>query len=146
MTWLLRLWQSTIGKKAVMAVTGVILFGFVVAHLAGNLQIYIPDGGKAIDAYGELLHSKPGLLWAARSVLIVSVPLHIVGAIQLVRRNALARPVAYHHKQHREASYSALTMKISGPMIALFVIYHLLHFTGGQVHPEFQYLKVHHNV
>src|SRR5678815_3310827 len=98
MTWLLRLWQSTIGKKAVMAVTGLMLFGFVIGHLAGNLQIFIPDGGKAIDAYGEFLHSKPGMLWAARIGLLVAVGLHILVSVQLVLRNRAARPVAYHAK------------------------------------------------
>src|SRR5258706_4244685 len=131
MTWLLRLWRSTIGKKAVMAVTGLALFGFVIGHLAGNLQIYIPDGGKKINDYGHFLHSSMGLLWTARIGLLLAVGLHILASVQLVIRNRQARPVPYHHKENREAGYAARTMKLSRPLIALFVIYHLLHFTTG---------------
>src|SRR5437867_11633009 len=107
MSWLLRIWQSTIGKKAVMALTGLILFGFVIGHLAGNLQIYIPDGGKKIDAYGRFLHESAGLLWTARLVLLAAVILHIITSIQLTIRNRQARPVPYAVKQNRAAGYAS---------------------------------------
>ncbi len=146
MSWVLRIWQSTVGKKAVMALTGLLLFGFVLGHLAGNLQIYIRDGGKSIDAYGAFLHSKPGLLWAARLGLLIAVALHIITSIQLTIRNRQARPVPYHVKQSRAATYASRTMMWSGPIIAFFVVYHLLHFTTGQAHPDFRHLEVHHNL
>src|SRR5262245_64397148 len=98
------LWKSTIGRKVVMAVTGVILFGFVIGHLLGNLQIFIPDGGKAIDAYAQFLANSKALLWTARIVLLSSVILHIVCAIALTKQNKAARPEPYRFKDHREAA------------------------------------------
>ncbi len=151
MLFLCSLWHSSIGRKVVMAVTGAALFGFVIAHLLGNLQIYIPDGGAKINAYGTLLHSNPGLMWAARGVLLACVLLHIAAAVSLTAQNRAARPVPYARRTWREADYAARTMMISGPLIALFVVYHLLHFTTGQAHPDFRLQgshapDVHHNV
>ncbi len=135
MSGLLRLWQSTIGKKVVMAGTGVILLGFVVGHMLGNLQIFINDGGKAINQYALFLHTNVGLLWGTRAVLLVCVLLHIVTAIQLRARNRAARPVPYVVRDYRDASYASRTMFWSGLIIAAFVIYHLLHLTAGKAHP-----------
>ncbi|MDQ6706784.1 MAG: hypothetical protein M3Z85_12510, partial [Acidobacteriota bacterium] len=88
-----RFYQASVGKKAVMAVTGVILFGFVVGHLIGNLQIF--QGREKLDAYAAFLHVEPALLWTVRLILLASVILHIVASIQLTRLKQMARPVAY---------------------------------------------------
>jgi len=125
----LRFFETTIGKKAVMAVSGVILFGFVVGHLAGNLQIY--EGQQKIDDYARFLRSVPALLWGARITLLVMVILHIWSAIQLAVAKNKARPVGYVRKKNVQASYASRTMYWSGPIIACFVIYHLMQFTFG---------------
>ena len=142
----LRIWRSSLGKKFLMAVTGLILFGFVIGHLLGNLQIFIPDGGKAIDKYGEFLQTSKALLCTMRIGLLAAVVLHIVCAIALTKQNKEARPEPYRFKDYREAGYAARTMMISGPLLALFVIYHLGHFTTGTFHPQFEHLKVHDNL
>ena len=143
----LRVWKSSLGKKFLMAVTGVILFGFVIGHLVGNLQIFIPDNGAAIDAYAKFLQSSKGLLWTMRIGLLAAVFLHIVCAIALTKQNKDARPEPYRYKDYREAGYAARTMMISGPLIALFVIYHLGHFTTGHFAAVgFDHAKVHDNM
>lgn len=140
-------YAAPIGKKAIMAITGLILFGFVIGHLLGNLQVFL--GPEKLDAYGELLHANPGLLWTARIVLLISVIMHIVAAIQLTALKNAARPQGYAAKwKATDSSYASRTMMWSGPIIAAFVVYHLMHFTFGvkAVHPDFQYLKVYHNI
>lgn len=144
-------YRSSIGKKVVMAVTGLILFGFVVVHMIGNLKVY--QGAEKINAYGTFLReagspvfSHGQVLWVARIVLLASVALHTVAAVQLVLMNRRARPVGYAHQDPIQATYAARTMVWSGPVIALFVIYHLLHFTVGTVHPSFRDGDVYHNV
>lgn len=138
-------YAAPIGKKAVMAVTGLILFGFVIGHLVGNLQVFL--GPEKLDAYGELLHANPGLLWTARIILLISVALHIIAAIQLTALKNAARPQGYASKwKPTDSSYASRTMMWSGPIIAAFIVYHLMHFTFGNAHPDFQYLKVYHNV
>jgi succinate dehydrogenase / fumarate reductase cytochrome b subunit len=135
---------STVGKKVLMAVTGIILFAYVVAHMLGNLQIYI--GEERINAYAELLHRSEALLWTARLVLLFCVGVHIVAAVQLWLRNRASRPVRYKVFRPPEVDYAARTMVWSGPIIAAFVVYHILHFTTGQVHPDYQPVKPFHNV
>jgi succinate dehydrogenase / fumarate reductase cytochrome b subunit len=137
-------WDSSVGKKALMAVTGLILSAYVVAHLIGNLQVY--SGAAAIDAYAAFLHSKPGLLWVARLVLLAAVLVHAICGIQLYMRKKTARPVEYQAKANIQGSTASRTMLVSGVVILLFVVYHLLHFTTGSVHPSFQELKPFHNV
>lgn len=139
---------SSIGRKAVMAVTGLILFGFVLAHLAGNLQIYMGDGGAAINAYGqflrEVLHGAG--LWIARGVLLVAVALHVWSATSLTLQNRAARPVAYAKTTYWESTYASRTMRVSGYLLAFYILFHLAHFTTGQAHPSFVEGDVHHNV
>ena len=146
MNKLVGLWGSTLGKKVLMAGTGIILFGFVVGHMVGNLQIYIPDGGEQLNHYGEFLQSKTGVLWVVRSVLLFCVGVHILAAVQLWLRNRAARPVAYRVFRPPAVDYAARTMKWSGPIIAAFIVYHLLHFTIGTVHPDFRPGDVFRNV
>ena len=128
-----RFYDSTIGKKAIMAVTGLILFGFLVAHMLGNLQVFL--GREVMNHYAETLHGNPGLLWGARIVLLVSVVLHAWAAIQLTAVKAAARPIAYVKPGNVQGSAGSRTMMLSGPVIALFVIGHLLHLTTGTIHP-----------
>jgi succinate dehydrogenase / fumarate reductase cytochrome b subunit len=127
-------YESTLGKKVVMAVTGVILFGYVLAHLIGNLQIYSPDPAQ-INRYAHFLHSHDILLWVARCVLLSAVILHITASVQLWLLKQKARPDAYVKKDDVPTSYAARTMVWSGPIIAAFVIFHVLHLTVGSVLP-----------
>lgn len=137
---------SSIGKKVVMAVTGLILFGFVVGHMAGNLQIYLGPG--PINEYGEFLReSLHGAgIWIARTGLLAAVGLHIWAATSLALQNRAARPQAYRRLESVESSYASRTMIWSGPILGLFVIYHLLHLTTGTAHPSFVHGDVYHNV
>ncbi len=128
-----RFLASTNGKKVVMAVTGVILFGFVTGHMVGNLQFF--EDPSKIDAYGHFLKSVPELLWAVRSVLLLSVCLHIWASIGLALKNNAARPKGYAKKTNTISSYASRTMYWSGPILFCFIVYHLLHFTVGVVHP-----------
>lgn len=124
-------YEISIGKKAVMAVTGVILVLYVVGHLAGNLQLY--GGREMINRYAEFLHASSGLLWSARTVLLLAVGLHIVTSYQLWRLKRRARPVKYYKKDEIAASYASRTMLWSGPIIAAFVVFHVLHLTVGDI-------------
>ena len=126
-------WQSTVGKKAVMAVTGFILFGFIVGHLLGNLQIFLPP--EKINHYSATLKSLPALLWGARITLLIAVTLHIWSSFQLWLLQRAARPVGYVKKANVNSTYASRTMIWSGPIILAFLIFHLLHFTFGAVHP-----------
>jgi succinate dehydrogenase / fumarate reductase, cytochrome b subunit len=128
-----RFYEAAAGKKVVMALTGVILFGYVLAHMLGNLQIF--EGPDAINSYAHFLHSHEGALWVARSILLLSVVLHIVASVQLWVLNNKARPVSYVRKADVPTSYAARTMKWSGPIIAAFVIFHVLHLTTGNILP-----------
>ena len=119
--------KSSVGKKFVMAVTGFALFGFVLGHLAGNLQIFL--GPEAINRYGHFLQSNPEIIWPARIILLLCVGLHIWSAIQISLENKAARPEAYAAYQPVGSSYASRTMLMSGIIILVFVIYHLLHYT-----------------
>jgi len=135
MNILVRAYRSSLGKKYIMAVSGFALFLFVIAHMAGNLQIFL--GREAINSYAAFLKSKPGLLWSARAGLLILVILHITAAIQLVSDNSEARPVKYAEGKPTAASLASRTIFVSGLVIFAFVIYHLLHFTFGVTNPEF---------
>ncbi len=134
MSWLIDFWRSSIGGKVTMAVTGVLLFGFVVAHLLGNLQLLA--GAEAINAYAQFLQSKPGLLWTARIGLLAVFVVHVVTAVRLSRTNKLARPVPYAKEDTVQASFASRSMVLSGVSLLVFVVYHLLHFTFGVTNPE----------
>jgi succinate dehydrogenase cytochrome b subunit len=139
-----RFYASTVGKKAAMAVSGFILFLFVVGHLIGNLQIY--EGPEKLNRYAALLRSMPALLWSVRTVLLAMVLLHIWSSVQLAARNIAARPVGYRKKKAVGSSYASRTMYWSGPIILAFIIYHLLDFTFGKVNPHFEPGNVYGNV
>jgi succinate dehydrogenase / fumarate reductase cytochrome b subunit len=144
MTRALTFYRTSLGKKVVMAITGLILFGFVVGHVLGNLQVFL--GAAQMNAYAALLKDNAGLLWTVRLGLLVAVVLHIVAAVQLTRMSQRSRPEGYHYKDVIQADYAARTMRWSGPIIAVFVVYHLLHFTTGDVHPLFDAHDVYRNV
>ncbi len=139
--------RSSLGLKIVMALTGLVLFGFVVAHMIGNLQVYL--GREAFNAYAESLralgHGAP--LWVARGVLLLSVVLHVWSAWRLTLLNRAARPVGYREVERRESTYASRTMRWSGVTLLLFVVYHLMHFTFGvrAVHPQFVRGDAYHN-
>jgi len=137
-------YESTLGKKILMAVTGIVLFLFVVGHMLGNFQIYL--GAEQLNHYAELLQSNKGLLWTVRSVLLFCVLVHIVAAVQVWLRSRASRPVRYRVFRPPAVDYAARTMVWSGPIIAVFVVYHLLHLTVGSVHQEFVRGEVYSNV
>ncbi len=136
---LVLLWQNSVGKKALMALTGVVLFLYVVAHLLGNLQIYA--GAEKIDAYARLLHENPGLLWFARVVLLAAVATHAVAGVVLWAEKNAARPVAYHARANVQASVASRTMIWSGFLILAFVVYHVANLTFGANVPGFQEVR-----
>lgn len=147
----LSIYRSSLGKKFVMAVTGIILFGFVFAHMVGNLKIYTGEEhfiayARFLRVVGDPLFGYGQLLWILRFILIIAVGLHITAAYQLTRMSQRSRPVAYTRKRDVQASYASRTMRWGGVIVLLFVIYHLLHFTFGAVHPDFQPDNVYHNV
>ena len=164
MSWFTELYRSAVGKKAVMAVTGIILFGFILIHMIGNLHLYEgrlkveagkpqPEYEYAIDEYGGFLRQvgapalpPNGALWLVRLVLLASVILHIWAAWQVSQMSRQARPVAYQQRDRVAMSYASRTMRWGGVIIALFIVYHILHFTTGTVHPDFQEGAVYHNV
>jgi succinate dehydrogenase / fumarate reductase cytochrome b subunit len=135
---------STVGRKAIVAVSGVVLFGFVVVHLIGNLQLFV--GPEALNDYSAVLRANALLLWGTRLLLLAAVLAHIGASISLVGRNSDARPVPYQHRRRDAAtSYAARTMAWSGPIVALYIVYHLLHLTVGYG-PRFDYHNVYNNV
>ena len=137
----LALYDTTIGKKAVMAVTGLVLYGFVIGHMLGNLQIFL--GREAINAYAAFLKGTPALLWGTRIALLVSTVLHVHAAVSLVSRSAEARQAGYRSKKNAATTYAATTMKFGGPALLFFILFHLAHLTfpgvamGGDAHSQF---------
>src|SRR5216684_8254107 len=149
-SWIVGFYRSAIGKKAVMAVTGVFLFGWILLHMLGNLKVYTgPEHYNAYAAFlitmgAPLLPNKAALI-VVRVLLLIAVWLHIQAATQLTLMNRKARPVGYTDRDYVSATYAARTMRWSGVIIVLFVIYHLLHLTFGTVHPNFIEHDVYHN-
>ncbi|HUJ22420.1 MAG TPA: succinate dehydrogenase cytochrome b subunit [Bryobacteraceae bacterium] len=140
-----RFYQASIGKKVVMALTGVVMFGYLAGHLAGNLQVYA--GAERMDNYAAFLHSMPVLLWVVRALLLVSIVLHIVASLQLTSMKLEARPAGYVKKQAIGSSYASRTMIWSGAMIAAFVIYHILDLTTGAANTaQYQDLRAYENL
>jgi succinate dehydrogenase / fumarate reductase cytochrome b subunit len=151
MAWFTDFYKAAVGKKAVMAVTGIILFGFILVHMVGNLHLY--EGPQYMNDYGTFLRQvgAPAIpphaaLWIARVVLLAAVVLHIWAAWQVSRKNREARPVRYEQRPKKHTSYASRTMRWGGVIILLFVIYHLLHFTLGTVHPDFREGEPYQNV
>jgi succinate dehydrogenase / fumarate reductase cytochrome b subunit len=136
---------SSIGRKIVMAVTGLVFYAFVVGHMIGNLQIFL--GPEAINHYGvflrELLHGTA--IWIARGTLLLALALHLWAATALTLGNWRARPLGYRRWRERESTYASRTMVWSGPLLAVFVVYHLAQLTWGNANPDFIPGDVYHN-
>ena len=142
MSFLFSLYRSDVGKKVIMAVTGIVLFGFVLVHMLGNLKLY--QGAEKLNAYADWLREvgspalpHSGLLWIARLVLLGAVLLHVTTATQLTLRNLRARPQRYRQRVAIQSTFAARTVRWSGALIALYVLYHLAHLTWGSAHPSF---------
>ena len=139
-------WQSTIGKKIVMAVTGIVMVGFVIGHVTGNLLVF--RGAQHMNDYAAFLKSLGGLLWLVRAALLAAVILHTIAAIQLTRRAAVARPVGYHSRDPQVSTVASRTIRWGGLLLAIFIVLHLLHFTTGSLRPAgtFSHTDVYGNV
>jgi succinate dehydrogenase / fumarate reductase cytochrome b subunit len=122
-----RVWQSSLGKKYIMALTGAALLVFVIGHLIGNLQVFGPP--ELINRYGHFLKSKPELLWAVRIGLLACVALHIAAAVSLTAMSQSAREGSYLGGSSYGSTLASRTMLASGFVIFAFVLYHLTHFT-----------------
>ena len=160
MQWMIEIYRSAMFKKAVMAVTGLMLFGFIVGHVTGNLKIYqgkytdgVHQGEYALDVYAEGLReigapilAKGQALWIARIGLLLAVGLHIWSAWQLTLVNRRGRPVAYQRVTPQASTYASRTMRWGGVILLFFVVYHILHLTTGSVHGSFEHGKVFQNV
>ncbi len=133
-----------IGKKVVMAVSGLVLFGFVIGHLLGNLQVFL--GPEVLNAYGEFLRENPGLLWGTRFAVLAAVLAHIWAAVTLTNARRAARPAPYKRWEAQDSTYASRTMMMSGPLLAAYIVYHLLHLTLGTAHPNFEEGNVYGNL
>jgi succinate dehydrogenase / fumarate reductase cytochrome b subunit len=140
--------SSSVGKKIVMAITGIVLSLFVLGHMAGNLQAFLPNGPEALDHYGAFLK---GMLhgagiWFVRGGMLLAVGLHIWAYLSLTTKSWAARPKGYAVTDYEEASFASRSMRWTGPFLAVFIVYHLMHFTIGNVHPHFVEGKVYQNL
>src|ERR1700724_279488 len=134
------LFRSSIGRKFVVAVTGLILILFVIGHLLGNLQIFL--GPEWINSYSQHLRDLGPLLWIIRFVLLCTVVLHIYFTILLAIENRRARPDSYIDKENVKATWASRHMLVSGLVVLAFIIFHLLHFTARKFNPQFPLLKL----
>jgi succinate dehydrogenase / fumarate reductase cytochrome b subunit len=150
MSWIVSFYRSSIGKKAVMAVTGAFLFGWILLHMLGNLKVYL--GPEHYNEYAQflvtmgapLLPNKTALI-LVRTLLLIAVVFHIDSAVRLTLMNQAARPIGYRQRQYPAASYASRTMRWGGVILLLFVFYHLGHLTYGKFHPDFVEHDVYHN-
>jgi len=139
-----RFWQSTIGKKIVMAVTGIIGILFVLGHMSGNFLMF--KGQGAMHDYALLLRTSMPLLWAVRLGLLMAVALHAVAAYQLTMISRAARPQAYAQRRPQVTTLAAKTIRWGGVLLLVFIVFHILHMTLGTVHPQFTHLDPYNNV
>jgi succinate dehydrogenase / fumarate reductase cytochrome b subunit len=137
-------WGSWIGKKALMAATGFVLFVFVLVHMIANLQAF--QGAAGLDRYAAQLRVFPVLLWTARGVLLVAALVHVVAGVQLWTARQRARDTSYREYRPRDATPASRTMIWSGFLILGFVVYHLLDLTFGVANPDFRDGEVFHNL
>ena len=138
-------WDSSVGKKVVMAATGLIMVAYLITHVLANLLVF--QGPVRINAYSAFLHGTGGALWAARLVLILALVLHVVAAVQLALRRQAARPIRYQGGREPQVStLASRTIRWGGAFILVFLVYHILHFTVGTVHPDFVEGDPYHNV
>ena len=151
-TWLLEFYRSALGKKYTMAITGIVLMGYVLVHMIGNLKLYL--GPRSLDAYGEWLREvgepvlpRTVLLWSVRTILILAFLLHVHAAFALTMINRRARPTRYRSKRdYVAANYASRTMRWTGVIVGLFVLFHLMDLTWGTANPRFVRGDVYQNV
>jgi succinate dehydrogenase / fumarate reductase cytochrome b subunit len=149
---LVRFWRSAVGKKWVMAVSGIVLLLFVLGHMVGNLKVFL--GAVHLNEYAEWLRTlgepalpRTVLLWGIRTGLIAAFVLHIVAAYQLTMMNRRARPIGYQApRDYVAANFASRTMRWSGIIVALFLVFHLLDLTWGTANPNFVRGDVYDNV
>ena len=132
--WIGRFYGSVIGKKIAMALTGIVLVGFVTVHMSGNLLAF--KGAEALDHYGAFLKSSIPLLWGTRIVVLLSLVIHVHAALALTGRGLSARPSKYAVLSRQSSTWSARMMRIGGVYLVVFVVFHILHFTTGTVLPS----------
>ena len=140
----LSFYRTAIGKKVVMALSGLFLVGWLTAHLSGNLLVF--RGPEAMNGYAKFLHSQPPLLWSVRILLIGAVLAHVTAAVQLTLQARKSRPVGYAKREPQVSTLASRTIRWGGALILVFLVYHLLHFTTGTVHPDFNAEDVHANI
>jgi succinate dehydrogenase / fumarate reductase cytochrome b subunit len=131
--WLLTLYRSTIGKKTIMAVTGLVLVSFVILHMAGNLQVFL--GPDKLNGYSAFLKSTGELLWLARLGLLAALIAHVTMAYQLTQIAKRARPVGYEMRTPQVSTLASRSMRWGGVLLLVFIVFHLLHFTTGTIYP-----------
>lgn len=134
MSWLTQTWRSSIGGKQVVAITGLALVGFLIAHMVGNLQVFA--GKQVLNDYAQMLKGLGPLLWVMRIGLLAVFVLHVVTAVRLTTANRDARPFPYAHENTVQASFASRYMIWTGVLVLLFVVYHLAHFTLGVTNPS----------
>ena len=135
----MRWYTTSLGKKYIMGVTGLLMVVFVLAHMLGNLSTF--GGANALNAYAEHLRAFPPGLWAFRGLMALAFLVHIFTGLTLYVQNRAARPVAYANKKNDRTSFSALTMVWTGLLLGVFAVYHLLHFTLHAGNPQWNELK-----
>ncbi|HLB11056.1 MAG TPA: succinate dehydrogenase cytochrome b subunit [Gemmatimonadaceae bacterium] len=127
-------WSSTVGKKIVMAVSGLIMVGFVILHMAGNLQLF--ESSERLNTYSAFLHGPANeVLWIVRVVLLIAVIAHVVAAYQLTVLDRAARPVPYAKRELQAATIGSRTMRVGGIVLAVFIVLHVMHFTTLTLQP-----------
>lgn len=136
--------EAAIGQKIAMAISGAVMFGFLIGHVAGNLQVFA--GAEKINGYSQMLHETPALLWGTRLALVVSLLVHIRSAVSLYARRAEARPVPYTKKKHRASTLASRLMAFTGAGLLAFVVFHIMHFTTGHAHHDFRDGEPFHNL
>lgn len=144
MNRIIALWRTSIGKKVAMALTGIIMVGFLISHMASNVLVHTAP--YKLDEYGAFLRSFGPLLWVARLGLLAAVAIHIAAAYQLTRMARAARPVSYDRHELQVSNYATRTMRWGGVLILVFLVYHLLHYTTGTLHPDFRHGEVGRNL
>ena len=137
-------YRTAVGKKVVVAATGIVLALFLLVHMLGNLQLF--SGPDSLNGYSRFLHSKPVFVAVVRLVIAAAFVLHVTATLQLFFQNRAARPQGYRMRHYEEVDLSSSTMIWTGPLVLAFLVYHLLHFTFGSAHPNFQRGDVYHNV
>jgi succinate dehydrogenase / fumarate reductase cytochrome b subunit len=139
-----RLWRTSVGKKALSALSGLLFFGYLCVHALGNFTAF--SGAAAMDGYAHWLRRMAPLLWTIRVGLAAAVAVHVASTVSLARGAFLARPTSTLPRPARASTFASRTLRVGGPLLLVFLVYHLAHVTFGVVHPSFVSGAVYHNV